>query len=87
MKVELSERAQKTVESLIEEGTYPSPEAAVEAALARLQDDDWAGVDMEALARQENATRAHGTFREADEAYVAEIRAKAQAVIEAKRAR
>ena len=75
------------MESLVEDGTYSSPEAAVEAALDLLQGDDWEGLDPEALARQANATRANGTFREANEAYIAEMRAKANAIIESKRLR
>ena len=45
MKVELSERSRKTVESLVEGGTYPTVEAAAEAAIEPF-DADWDGIDV-----------------------------------------
>jgi len=83
MKIELSERSRQVVESLVEDGAYPTPEAAVEAAIEQIA-DPWAGIDVAALAEQARRSRAEGTFREADDAYLAEVRARAQAIIDSK---
>ena len=83
MKVELSERSRRTVESLVEDGTYATVEAAVEAAIEAFE-TDWDGIDVTELAGQARRSRSEGTFREADDAYFAEIRVKAHAIIESK---
>jgi len=81
MNVELSERAQKQLERLVGEGAYPTAEAAVEAALAALEHPDFEGIDVDSLNRQAATARVHGTFREIDSAYEAELNAKLCAVL------
>lgn len=83
MKVELSERSWQTVENLVKDGTYATVEAAVAAAIEGLE-SDWDGIDVSELLEQERRSRAEGTFREADDAYTAEIRSRAQAIIDSK---
>ncbi|MEO8541417.1 MAG: hypothetical protein ABI577_16865 [bacterium] len=81
MHVELSERARERLERLVEDGSYPSVEAAIEAAVASLRDSGFAGVDVEVLARQAEATRKNNTSRLIDGAYEAELAAKLNGII------
>ncbi len=83
MKVELSERSRQVVERLVADGTYPNTETAVEAAIEALR-DEWDDLDATLLAEQARSTRADGTFREATDAYLAEVRARGAAIINAK---
>ena len=86
MEVQLSERARERLESLVEEGAYPSVEAALEAAVATLEHPDFVGIDVAALDRQAAATRKGGTSRLIDEAYESELKAKLHALIAPHRA-
>ncbi|MGE0601253.1 MAG: hypothetical protein AB7J35_17130 [Dehalococcoidia bacterium] len=81
MEVQLTERAQKRLESLVGPGAYPTAEAAVEAALEALEHPDFEGIDVEALDRQATSARATGTFRELDSAYEAELKTKLDVVL------
>jgi len=83
VKVELSERARRTLESLVEDGTYPTVEAAVEAAIDAF-DADWDGIDVAEIVEQARRSRVEGTVKEANEEYVAETLAKARAIIDSK---
>ena len=85
MNVELSERARKRVEELVEEGTYPTAEAVVEAALEQLEHPDFAGVDMAELDRRAQDARIRGSATLADDGYISEMRSKANSIIDAKR--
>lgn len=81
MQVQLTERAQKRLESLVGEGAYPTAEAAVEAALEALEHPDFEGIDIDGLDKQASAARKHGTFREIDSAYEADLKARLDAVL------
>ena len=87
MNVELSERARRRVEQLVEEGAYPSAEAVVEAAVEQLEQPDFAGIDVEELERQARATRASGTYRSADDEYIADVKTRARSIVDSKRRR
>ena len=84
MNVELSERARKRVEELIEDGTYPSAEAVVEAALAQFEHPDFADVDFAELDRRADGARASSRTRHLDEAYLGEIRARASGIVDSR---
>lgn len=80
MNVQISERAQQRLEALLEEGAFPSAEAAIEAAIEQLA-DPWFGIDVAALELQATKSRAAGTIRELDAAYEAELKAKLDAIV------
>lgn len=77
MKVDLSERLTRTIESLVEKGEYESAEAVVEAAISLLEERDhlyWEGVNRQvADARAEIAA---GRYRDVSDlhAFVSEIK-------------
>ncbi|MFN8617562.1 MAG: hypothetical protein U0837_10725 [Dehalococcoidia bacterium] len=83
MKVELSERSWQTVENLVQDGSFPTAQAVVEAAIDALA-VDWDGIDVDALIEEAARSRREGTLREANEEYVAELVAKARAIIDSK---
>lgn len=77
MKVELSERARQRVEQLVEDGAYPSAEAAIDAAV-RLLDDEArppTSAEIAAAAERGRADFAAGRFRDGDSA-ARELRAR-----------
>lgn len=83
MKVELSERSRRTVESLVEDGSFPTAQAVVEAAIDALA-VDWDGIDAAGVIDEADRSRREGTLKEANDEYVAELLAKARAIIDSK---
>jgi Arc/MetJ-type ribon-helix-helix transcriptional regulator len=78
MKVELSERAHQRIQELVEEGEYPSTEAALDAAVERLLDVPERAPtsdEIAAAADRGRASFAAGHFRDGDE-FAAELRAR-----------
>jgi hypothetical protein len=69
----------------VRDGAYPSVEAVVEAALEQLEHPDFAGIDVEHLSRTAREDYAAGRTRLADDAYIAEMKARAEAIIASKR--
>ncbi|MGE3073014.1 MAG: hypothetical protein AB7N24_02735 [Dehalococcoidia bacterium] len=78
MEVQLTERAQKRLESLVGPGAYPTAEAAVEAALEALEHPDFEGIDVKAEAEAVRADIAAGRVHEVTPASRAATRARVE---------
>ena len=76
MNVELSERARQRIQQLVDDGTYPSAEAVVDAAIRVLDASPRFPTpgEIEAAAELGRADFAAGRFREGDE-FARELRA------------
>ena len=73
--MELSERARRRVEELVEDGSFPTPEAVVEAALEQLDLREVSSEEIMAAAARGRADFAAGRFR-SSEAVAATMRAR-----------
>jgi Arc/MetJ-type ribon-helix-helix transcriptional regulator len=87
MNVELSERARQRVENLVRDGAYPSVEAAVDAAVAKLEHPNFDGIDLPAIHAQLDADVAAGRVHEYTPEFRAEMRRKLEALIQARQSR
>ncbi len=78
MHVELSAAAQERVESLVRDGAYPSVEAAIEAAVEKLEHPDFAGIDVDAAQRRVDADIEAGRVHDVTPEFLEQIRSRVE---------
>ncbi len=76
MHVELDEKAAKRGEDLVREGAYPSAEAAVNAAVAKLEHPDFDGIDVERAWQDALADVAAGRVHDVTPEFLSDLRAQ-----------